>query len=133
MPVLSPRRCSITPSGPVMPSAANNEHSTAWDATIALALALELASCPARTTASVLPCRRQRGGMGKLLRVQSHQSAGYQRRRQCRCGGVIPGGASWNDVLHAAVNLVTTATLAITLSPEARNFSPTESATAILS
>ena len=38
-----------------MPSAANNEHSTAWDATMALAFALELASCPVRTTASVLP------------------------------------------------------------------------------
>ena len=29
---------------------------TAWDATSALALALELASCPARTTARVWPC-----------------------------------------------------------------------------
>ena len=54
--MLSPRRCSITPREPVMPSAANNEHRTAWDATIALAFALELASCPVRTTASVLPC-----------------------------------------------------------------------------
>jgi len=47
---------TITPSGPVIPSAANIEHSTACDATMALALALELASCPVRTTASVLPC-----------------------------------------------------------------------------
>ena len=49
---------------------------------------------------------RQRGRMSKLLRVQSHQPAGDQRRRQCRCGRVIPGAANWNDVLHAAVNLV---------------------------
>ena len=39
-----------------MPSAANNEQRTACDATMALALAFELASCPVRTTARVLPC-----------------------------------------------------------------------------
>ena len=75
-----------------MPSAANNEHSTAWDATMALAFALELASCPVRTTASVLPCvADSAAAWASCSAFKSHQPAGDQRRRQCRCGRVIPG------------------------------------------